>query len=215
MDGPANNTCSLPKVVSSSTIGSGLPIWFEQGHLRDDVARRMQEQAAFATFLSTMKKPEEGMRAESSIRTTDGKWFRLSGMVTWVGDPPSLEQVQKTESLFMAMANLDVGESRFLTQQEKLDCIQKFFGSVPGQQIKTVSRLTEMHAPGMLPIRNHDVLELTYRFHDTMFFPWIVEELRVLTDDEVEGLPPFFYTYYEGCTCPRCADRGTIKRVSI
>lgn len=188
----------------SQKASPALPRWFQQGHLRDDVARELQEQAEFATFMATMKAPQQGMRAESSIRTIDGRWFRLSGMITWVGDPPSLEQVQNSQSLFLTLANSDTADTQDMTQQEKLDFIQQFLGTLPGQQIKTVSRLTEMHAPGVLPLRNHDVVELTYRFHDTMFYPWVVEELRVLTDDEVDGLPPFFYQYYEGCGCPRC-----------
>lgn len=186
-----------------------LPGWFEQGHLRDDVARKLDSQSPTQTFLSTMHKPQEGMQGETSIRTTDGKWFRLSGMVTSVGDPPAAEDVSKSDSLFMALANSDGANTKNLTAQEKQNFILEFLGSVNGQELKTISRLTQPHAgEAAIPIHSHDIFELTYRFNDAMFYPWVVEELRVLEKDEIANLPPYFYEYFQGCSCPRCLSHG-------
>ena len=182
-----------------------LPPWFEQGHLRDDVARELDSQSPMATFLSAGNQPQKGMHGETSIRTKQGKWFRLSGMVTFVGDPPAAEEVAKSDSLFMGLANAEHANTKNLSAHDKRAFILQVLGSINGQKLKTISRLTKPHAgEAAIPIQNHDVVEVTYRFNDSMFYPWVVEELRMLRQDEIDDLPPYFYqvSFYV-CVFPR------------
>jgi hypothetical protein len=59
---------------------------------------------------------------------------------------------------------------------------------------------------GSAPLLREDLLEISYQFDATMFFPWVVTDCRLLAPGEREQLPlTYFYQYFEGCSCPRCA----------
>lgn len=75
--------------------------------------------------------------------------------------------------------------------------------------MKSVSRLSRPCPKGLLPITIYDVIEVSYIFDDNMYYPWTVEGLRVLKEQEIQSLPPYFYEYFEGCPCPRCTVRAT------
>jgi len=73
----------------------------------------------------------------------------------------------------------------------------------------SVSRLSQPSPDDGLPITIYDVIELSFVFNDNMYYPWVIEGFRMLNEQEIQALPPYFYEYFEGCPCPRCALRTT------
>jgi hypothetical protein len=203
---------------------STYPQWFRLGHLRDDIAQQHEDagrQARTTTtnttnlksdYMRTMLQPQLGMRTETTILTTSQNVsFMVSGYVTWVGEEPSLNTLRTSNSLFW---NMTTGhrQTAHWTPTAKRQVILDCLGCLHGQRMKSTSRLSSC-ASGRssvpLPIRTDDVMEITYQFDDTKYFPWVVQECRMLGRNEIEhALPPYFYQYFEGCTCPRCLSKS-------
>lgn len=193
-------------MVDSLPVTS-IPAWFGQGHLRDDLAKQLQPETPNAVFMCTLKKPQLGMRTETSIQSKEGTWFLMSGTVTWFGESTTSEVLNESDSLFWGIVSGGSANVKFETPEEKRQFILEFFGSVHGQRMKSISRLSRPLGDGDLPFGENRVTEITYRFDDNMYFPWVVEGFRILGDTEIEKLPPFFYEYFEGCSCPRCLEK--------
>ena len=183
---------------------TSVPSWFAEGHLRDDLAKQFQRATSDTVFMCTLKKPQLDMRTETSIRTNQGAWFLASGMITWVGEETKSDVVNESNSLFWTLMSSQDSIIEGKTLEEKRQLILLFLGSIHGQRMKSISRLSQPCVVGTLPIANNAVGEISYKFDDNMYFPWVVEGLRVLGAKEIESLPPLFYEYYEGCPCPRC-----------
>jgi hypothetical protein len=187
------------------TTDMSLPAWFAEGHLRDDLAKQFQPITPNAVYMCTLKKPQLGMRTETSIHTKQGTWLLLSGMIAYVGEETTSEVLtESNNSLFWSLLSGLGSNDEVKTPEEKKQFILQFLGSVHGQRMKSISRLSQPCVDGSLPFADNAVAEIVYRFDDNMYFPWVVEGFRVLGDKEIEGLPPFFYEKYEGCSCPRC-----------
>lgn len=193
----------------SVTSSTSLPSWFAQGYLRDDLAKQFQPTTPNAVFMATRKTPQLGMRTETSIQTTQGTSFIMSGHITWVGDVTTSDALNESDSLFWDIVSGQGSNMVVKTPDEKRQYILQFLGCVHGQRMRSVARLCQPTLVGALPFIGGDaVAEITFRFDDTMYFPWVVEAFRFLGDEEIESLPLFFYEFYEGCSCPRCNQRA-------
>lgn len=215
----------------SSSLRSGVPLWFSQGHIRDDLAKQAQLGANSVKFLSTRLKPELGMRTETSIHALDGTTFRMTGVITAVGGEPSVDQLAQSDSLLwriLAAANPISDNDRqeqnehatavcLPTRQDKKEFLSNFLGCVHGQRITSIATVRgplvvagsadDLMAP---PLTNDAAVEMTFKFHDSMYYPWEVETFRVLTAEEVRTFSPAFVCelYHQvscaSSACPRC-----------
>lgn len=185
------------------------PAWIAQGHLRDDLAKQFQPHNPNSVFMCTLKKPQLGMRTETSILTKQGLWLLMSGMITWVGAETTAEVLEASDSLFWDLVSRKCRSNADApTAEDKKRFILQFLGSAHGQRMKSISRLGQPCVDGQLPFESNAVAEIVYKFDDNMYFPWVVENIRILKEDEIANLPPFFYEYYEGCSCPRCLNKA-------
>lgn len=135
-DEPSKKRSIQPSILpnaspsDSPSESSSTPQWFEQGHLRDDLARQFQPMLRNCTFMYTLRKPQLGMRTESEIGTKDGKRFLMSGMITFVDDDgPTTEALNKSNSLFWRLTSRGIGvASNAQTLDEKRELLARFFG---------------------------------------------------------------------------------------
>jgi len=105
------------------------PQWFAQGHLRDDLARQSQPLLPNCAFMYTMCKPQPGLRTESALRTKNGNWFLMSGLITFVGDEPTTEDLHKSNSLCWRLTAKGIGiAAKAQTFDEKKKLITNFLG---------------------------------------------------------------------------------------
>jgi len=156
---------------SSSPSAPSLPIWFSQGHIRDDHAKELQakmpQASANVKFLSTLQKPELGMRTETTIHNLDGTSFPMTGMITSIGMEPTVDQLNQSDSLLWKILSTQNprarGELQAQTPQYKKDFISNFVGSVHGQRLASIAALKEPFLFGLGPISNDCVVEITYR----------------------------------------------------
>lgn len=154
---------------SSSPSAPSLPIWFSQGHIRDDHAKELQAKMPQANvkFLSTLQKPELGMRTETTIHNLDGTSFRMTGMITSIGVEPTVDQLSQSDSLLWKILSTQNPSARAelqaQTPQYKKDFISNFVGSVHGQRLASIAALKEPFIFGIGPIPSRCVVEITYR----------------------------------------------------
>lgn len=188
----------------STVIGSrNVPFWFSQGHIRDDLATLQQQQAGHdaaehlfaspstsdtkhknaAKYLSALQKPVLGMRTCTTVYSLDGTAMLLTGSITSIGEEPSSEDLSRGGSLFWGLLSENPNAHNFnaKTPAEKKAFISQFLGSVHGQRVTSVATLSEEDGGAchhLLP--NHSIVEIVYKFNDTMYYPWIVDSFRVL-----------------------------------
>ena len=204
---------SLPDSSTPTAAAPSLPGWFSQGHIRDDLAQQLQAQmppeAANVKFLSALRKPILGMRTETTIQARDGTTFRMTGMITSVGEEPTVTELSQSDSLLWRvvsttnpLSSCGVEEQ---TPQDMKEYISSFVGSVHGQRIATLATVQDddndeddaLLLPWQGPIPSDAIAEITYKFNDNMYYPWIVEHFRVLEPHEIEAYSPaFFYEFY-------------------
>jgi hypothetical protein len=173
------------------------PAWFVTGHLEE----RLEGGTA----------PQLGLRTETTLVAlgVEGPTsFRVAGHVTWVESAPNVMKLEQSDSLFWRVATSHKHTAEWSSEKQRQFILDKL-GCLHGQRIKCISGLASAEANNLaLPLRKEELLEITYRFDDTMFFPWVVTECRLLSTAEMEqGLPPYFYQFFEGCACPRCQFR--------
>jgi hypothetical protein len=220
-------------VAAASMRLGGAPSWLAEGHLNDDLAKTLQTSSdPDVEYMCTLKKPALGMRAETSILTTTGAWIHFSGPLTWIGKPPSSNDLEGGDSLFWNLASNPDSTTSCSTEEEKRDFILHFLGAVNGQRIKSIARLSTTNSSpstcgvdhgqgddrhhndhqGSLPVvAKNTLVEITYQFQDTMYYPWAVGGLRIMSDQEVADLPPYFCEFCEGCSCPHCASKQQMQ----
>lgn len=182
-----------------------------------------------AVYMQTRKKPRLGMRTITSIQAQPAQpkhhpcppWFLMSGVVTWVGEETSLEALLGSNSLFWGVVsgrNAGGGNrKKEASLEDQRQFLLDFLGAIHGQRMKSISRIsiqnpvdattntTNSGTSGPLwPIPNDLTVEITYRFDDTMYYPWKVEAMRVVQEDEMEYFSFLLYEHFEGCSCDRC-----------
>lgn len=184
-DDEDNKFASPPATRAASNVN--LPLWFSQGHIRDDLAKELQAQLFPNTnvkFLSTMQKPEIGMRTHTGIYTLDGTSFCMTGTVTAVGEEPSIEELSRSDSLLWGLLSEHgsaINNSQAdKTPQDKMALISKFIGSVHGQRITSIARLYEMGKGGDGLVPRDALVEIGYKFNDNLYYPWAVESFAIL-----------------------------------
>jgi hypothetical protein len=182
------------------------PDWFLQGHLRDDLAKNLEPVAPSAVYIHTLKRPQVGMRTETEIQTKLGKWFLMSGIVISVDKAPTIKSLRHGDSFLWSVLSERVRKTNdnLLEEKKQYDFLTNLLGSVHGQQIKSINRISDTSGNRGYPGQMGFVAEITYRFNDHMYYPWVVEEFRVIRGDEIDRFGDFIYEYYEGCSCERC-----------
>jgi len=159
-----------------------LPLWFSQGHIRDDIAKDFQAQLSPTSsikFLSTLQKPKIGMRTYTSIYALDGTALCLAGTVTSVGDEPSTEELSQSDSLLWGLLSENPTATVFQakTPQDKKTFISNFVGCVHGQRITSIASLEGAEGEHLL---HNAQVEIVYKFNDNMYYPWVVESFSIL-----------------------------------
>ena len=181
----------------SPVIGSrNVPFWFSQGHIRDDLAKLQQAGHDAAPpysddfdnsvkYLSAVQKPEVGMLTYTSVYSLDGTDMRLTGTITSIGEEPSSEELSQGGSLFWGLLSEHPNAHYYnsMTHAEKKAFISQFVGGVHGQRITSVAMLSDEQGGQeachhLLP--HHSMVEIVYKFNDTMYYPWIVESFTVV-----------------------------------
>lgn len=114
-----------------------ITISFNSGFLKDEwsqLVEPIQRGLNGRSFLWTGRKPEVGMRTETQVTTSNGEWCRLSGVVTEVGDMPSLDEWRAGNSCQLPPAV----KSNTLPTDQQLSLRDGFiehFGTIHGQMI--------------------------------------------------------------------------------
>lgn len=154
------------------------PAWFRQGHVLDDVSRRMDMgvQDNNKGYLYATKKPEAGLCVAAQVEPKDGlgEPFLWQGYVTEVGDLPTWETAASRRSLCWEWISSTSVTGRTLEPEERLGFMVNFFHTLHGQRIKAV---------GWSLVNAQDALQLTevvLEFDDNMFYPWKIVGYRSL-----------------------------------
>ena len=127
----------LPAYENENVDNDTITISFNSGFLKDEwsqLVEPIQRGLNGRSFLWTGRKPEVGMRTETQVTTSNGEWCRLSGVVTEVGDMPSLDEWRAGNSCQLPPAV----KSNTLPIEQQLSLREGFiehFGTVHGQMI--------------------------------------------------------------------------------
>lgn len=192
-------------MATNNTTTTEIP--FKDGYLKDEYAQRVepiQRPIEGREFLWTGRKAEVGQRTETQVITANGNnnaWCRLSGVVTHVGDMPTLDE-WRTGNM-----NLPEGiKSQTLPVEKQLALRNEYierYGTLHGQTITSYSFLNFdfYDRQDMLPFKSARVYRITYRADENMSFFWIVSKIEDVTDDivsEEELLPEVFRKWSDG-----------------
>lgn len=162
-------------------------IQFKDGFIKDDWAK-LCEPVQRTPFLWTGRKAEVGQRTETQIAATNGSWCRLSGVVTHVGEMPTLEEWRSGNS-----CQLPPGvKSETLSLDDQLSLRNEFinhFGTLHGQIVTSYSYLNFdfYHRQEVLPVKKGRVYKATHRADENMGCFWVVTQVEDVTDDIVSG----------------------------
>jgi len=208
-----------------STGMSNVPLWFSQGHIRDEVeeqevAKKSNSKSSSSNsnsskelkFLATGNKPELGMRTETTVYALDGTAFRMTGVITAIGDEPTEEELSQSNSLLWNILS-EGNPLQTQTPKEKKAFISGFLGSVHGQRITSIATLRDPFSNNQGPVPNDAVVEISYKLDDHMYYPWVIESFRVLTQQDIEECSSpahFFYEFFKGCICHRCNHKQAV-----
>lgn len=202
----AITTPNTTTMAANTTTATTTEIPFKDGYLKDEYAQRaepIQRPTEGRPFLWTGRKAEVGQRTETQVITSNGKaWCRLSGVVTHVGDMPTLDEWRMGNS-----SQLPEGiKSQTLPVEEQLVLRDEYierYGTLHGQSITSYSVLNFdfYDRQDMLPFKSARVYRITYKADENMSFFWIVSKIEDVTDDivsEEELLPEVFKKWSGG-----------------
>jgi len=177
-------------------------ISFKNGYLKDEWAQLVepvQRSIEGRAFLWTGRKAEVGHRTETQITTADGGWCRLSGVITSVGDMPTLDEWRDGDS-----SQLPPGvKSKSLPVNEQSSLRDDFlerFGTLHGQTVTSYSFLNPDFYDRQegLPFKRARVYKVTHTADENMSFFWCVTKVEDVTDLAQEELPEVFRKWQDG-----------------
>ena len=115
---------------------------------------------------------------------------------------PTADQFSQSDSLLWnILSTTPNNKLQAQTLQDKKEFISNLVGSVHGQRLASISTIQLPSLAANCPVPSDAVVEITYKFNDNMYYPWVVEHFRVLEQEEIQAYSPAFsYEYYEGCT---------------
>lgn len=177
-------------------------IAFKDGYLKDEWSRLVEpvhRGVEGRAFLWTGRQAEVGQRTETQITTADGSWCRLSGVVTAVGEMPTLEEWREGNS-----CQLPPGvKSMALPIDQQLLLRDDFigqFGTLHGQKVTSYSFLNPDFYDRQegLPFKRAKVYKISIVCDENMSFVWCVTRIEDVTGVAYEELPEVFRKWQEG-----------------
>lgn len=137
---------------------------FAKAWVKDEFAR-LCEPIQKCDFLYTGKTPAIHQKLEIQVMY-EGTWFRMSGEITEICDPPADEEINKKEpsSLFYPRASREL--------------LTSHYGGVHGQRIKGHVALNFDFYAKELPVKRDEVWEVDIEMNDNVDNMWIVTDAR-------------------------------------
>lgn len=180
----------------------------EWARLVEPVQRGVEGRA----FLWTGRKAEVGQRTETQITAANGGWCRLSGVVTDVGEMPTLDEWREGDS-----CQLPPGvKTNSLPMEQRLalrDQYIEHFGTLHGQVATSYSILNFdfYDKQEQLPFKRARVYKVVHVADENMSFFWVVKKIEDVTNLPYNEMPEVFKKWQEGSR----VDRSRVARVSI
>ena len=168
--------------ASVVTVDTPTIIPFKDGFIKDEWAK-LCEPVQQTQFLWTGRKAEVGQRTETQISTAEGNWCRLSGVVTHVGDMPTLDEWKRgPNGATFETVPLEI-QSNIRNQ------FINDFGTLHGQIVISYAYLNFdfNHRQEELPVKKARVYRVTHVADETKVCYWIVTKIEDVTDGIVNG----------------------------
>jgi len=182
-------------------------ILFNEGYLKDEWTRLVEpahRAVEGRAFLWTGRKAEVGQRTETQVTIADGGWCRLSGVITDVGEMPTLDEWRDGNS-----CQLPPGvKSNFLPLDQQLtlrDDSIEHFGTLHGQTVTSYSflNLDFYDRQEDLPFKRSRVYKITHMANENMSFVWCVNKIEDVTHMSYDELPEIFQKWQDGSRVAR------------
>lgn len=145
----------------------------------------------------------------------DGSWFRLSGIVSYIGPQPTDAELDESNSSnWNNHENVCSHEDcPFITSspEDKKHEMIKRYGAFHGQRIQSLAILNkDFHDYFQRPVTEDQVVLLDLVCDDNKHNIWQVKGISILDDSEKETLPTYFlhfmemFEYGKTCKCNEC-----------
>lgn len=213
---PSTYTSSLPEIGSSiedSTLGNMTTIEVEDGFIVDDWAKQAKELDPKCNHLFTGQRAEVGQGTDTSVRLSNGKPFRFTGVVTEVGPLPSMEEWLK-ERGYQYIVDTDE------FKEQHRNCVLNQLGTLHGQTVVSLAYLNANFAKqsenrgnphSLLPFKENRIYKVTYNASEDKMNAWVVSKVEDVNDsyfgDSSGNLPlpqvfkEFRENWYKPCPC--------------
>ncbi len=162
-----------PSPSSSTTARS---ITFNSGFGKDGSSKQCEPiQRPEHGFLWTGREPKVGQRIEVQVNFDNGVWCRVSGVVTHLGEVPSLEVWKNTTRFYSNVPDAHKGEIYVKSKEH--------YGSVHGHEITVYGYLNFdfFDRQEWLPLKEKKVYKLGMKFDDMMESMWNLDSIEDVT----------------------------------
>lgn len=190
----------MPEATTTPIATTAISI--KDGFIKDEWSQLVEpayRAAEGRAFLWTGRRPAVGQRTETQVIVADDGWCRLSGVVTDVGDLPSLDAWRDGDSCRLPS---DVRANALpLDRQLALrDDFVERLGTLHGQTVTSHALLNPdfYDRQDGLPFRRARVYRVTHAADENRSFLWCVTGIEDVTDLPRDELPEAFRKWQEG-----------------
>lgn len=158
---------------------------FEQAFIRDDIAERREPFQKPDKFLFTGRQPEKGHRTETQVHLENGNWCMLSGVVTEVGELPSMDEWTSKTCYDEKCNNCTPFEELCPCHKEAFrNRILTELGTLNSQVLVSLAILhfDNYYRQENLPFKEDRVYKVTYVANEGRQFTWEVTKIEDVTE---------------------------------